>query len=429
MANKMDARIDKLIDKSHFKSNKEVIAYVQERLPGATEAQIKACNKRKKRVRGTRYPKKIEKHYYYPVFSNHPGGYQVDLLQSSKKQTKEGDHAPSNFVAEVDEDDVATQANQTEREYPPFFFIAINTNTKYAYAYPMESKDKQECLRCLENLWEDTNHKLVSIVCDEEAGLDSKLVNDWATENKVSIKTILDQNHTSISVVDRFICTLRDMNTLTEKTKRTSENRKYRDFTVKRMAKLLKIYNKTKHQTTGMKPKAMGFDEEREYIIKKLYQSERRHKIRDYNLAKNVYVKYILPRDGMKKMRYKVSPECYKIAGKDGHAYIIQAKDGSTLQLTRWRLIPIGGVLEKGMKLARTVNNAKNDIIKSIINYHKRAKTYEVLWKNPNKERIITHEPLANLKRMRSAPNKLTRWEEAYWKSKGKNPPAEVLSA
>jgi hypothetical protein len=115
--------------------------------------------------------------------------------------------------------------------------------------------------------------------------------------------------------------------------------------------------------------------------------------------------------------------------GKDGHAYIIGAADGSTLQLTRWRLIPIGPELKQGMKLARTVNNAKNGIIQEIQNYNKRARTYTVLWKNPKNERIITYEPLGNIKAQLSAPTVLTRWEADYWKSKGKNPPAEVLSA
>jgi hypothetical protein len=412
----MDARIDRLIDKSHLKSNKQVVAYVQERLPSASKETIIARNERKRQIRGKRLPKPIEKHYYYPVYSNHLGGYQVDLLQSSKQEAK----------ACVDEDDTATGATQRAREYPPFFFIAINTNTKYAYAYDMKSKETSECLRCLKLLWEDTGHKVVSIRCDEEAGLDSNEVNQWAKANKVSIKTILDQNHTSLSVVDRFIRTLRDMNTPTEKTKRTSENRKYRDFTVKRMKKVLEIYNDTLHKATNVKPKDADGDEkwEREYIIKKLYESERRHKIKDYTLANNTYVKYILPRDGKKKNRYKVSPECYKIKAKDGHAYIIMAKDGSTLQVTRWRLIPIGPELREGMKMARSVNDAKHGIIKRILNY--RNKKYEVLWKSPNKEQIITHEPLGNMKRMRSSPKTLTKHEEAYWK--GKKMPREILS-
>jgi hypothetical protein len=412
----MEKRIDKLIDKSHLRSNKEVVAYVKERLPNADERLIKQRNKRKKALRGKQRPKEITAHYWYPVFSNHTGGYQVDLLQKSKLPDK---------ADKTDDDDTNTGANERQRDYPPFFFIAINTNTKYGYAYKMENKTEAEILRCLKLFWEDAKHNVVSIRCDEEAGLDSRAVNDWFEENKISVKSIRDQNHTSLSVVDRFIRTLRDMNTPTEKTERTSMNRKYRDFTEKRMKKLVEIYNDTVHKTTGKKPKDMDDEAEREYIIKKLYESERRHKLKDYNLAKKTYVKYILPRDGKKKHRYKVSPECYKIMGKDGHAYIIAARDGSTLILTRWRLIPLGRTLPKGMKLAQSVNDAKNGIIKKITNYNKEDDTYSVLWKNPKKERIITREPVANFKRDRKQPTILTRHEEAFWE--GKRIPAGIL--
>jgi hypothetical protein len=106
----MDARIDRLIDKSHLKSNKQVIAYVKKTLPAATPEQIIARNDRKRDIRGVRLPKKIERHYYYPVFSNHLGGFQVDLLESSKskKKRKEGEPDDNDVEPEVDEDDMET---------------------------------------------------------------------------------------------------------------------------------------------------------------------------------------------------------------------------------------------------------------------------------------------------------------------------------
>jgi hypothetical protein len=125
--------------------------------------------------------------------------------------------------------------------------MAINTNTKEGYAFPMKDKTKEECVRCLKQVWHASYGKVVSIVCDQEPGLDSRIVNAWAEKKKISIKSILDQNHTSLSVIDRFIRMLRAMNTPTEKTKRTSENRKYRDFTNDRMRKVLEIYNDTEH--------------------------------------------------------------------------------------------------------------------------------------------------------------------------------------
>jgi hypothetical protein len=190
------------------------------------------------------------------------------------------------------------------------------------------------------------------------------------------------------------------------------------------MQKLIKIYNRTKNEATGMKPKSMSWSDETEYIIKKLYESERRHKLKDYHLKKNYYVKYIIPRDSKKKHRYQVSPECYQIKGKDGHAYIIAAKDGSTLTLTRWRLIPVGPQLPHGMKLARSVGTGKGGIPKKILDYKpaqkksKQPATYHVQWKSPTGTYVDTWEPISVIKRLRTSPEKLTVQEEAFWDRK-----------
>jgi hypothetical protein len=290
----------------------------------------------------------------------------------------------------------------------------------------MQSKKKGECLRVLKLWWADTNHKINSFRCDEEAGLDSRLVNDWCEKKKISVKTIVDQNHTSLSVVDRFIRTLRDMNTPVEKSKRTSLNRKYRDFTVKRMNKLVAIYNETRHKATGHKPSEMQADSEdpkkakmeKAYIIKKIYESERRHKLKDYNLEQDTYVKYIIPRDGKKdsKHRYQVSPEYYKIKGKNGHAYEIMAKDGSILTLTRWRLIPLKSI--QGMKMARTVNDAKHGKRLEITGHDVANKTYHVKWLMPNGENVYTDQSVKILKAERKHANQLLPIERAYWRGR-----------
>jgi hypothetical protein len=192
------------------------------------------------------------------------------------------------------------------------------------------------------------------------------------------------------------------------------------------MKKLLLIYNDSTHKATGMRPTEMhgSEEEEKRYIIKKLYETERRHKLKDYNLEKDTYVKYIIPRDNKKKHRYKVSPECYKISGKDGHAYIIMAKDGSTLTLTRWRLIPVGKTIPSGMKMGRSINNAKHGIIKAIVAH--RGNRYRVEWQSPDNKRILTWEPIKNFKQERTHKGKLTKHEREYWE--GKTIPKGILS-
>jgi hypothetical protein len=148
-----------------------------------------------------------------------------------------------------------------------------------------------------------------------------------------------------MAVVDRFIRTLRDMNTPTRYSKELSHHRKYRDFTEKRMAHLLEIYNNTKHETTKMTPTEMQDDREAEtkYIIKKLYQVQRRKKISDFELKEGDWVRYIVPRDPMKKNRYKISKERYQVKCKGGNGYVIMDADGQTRTVARWRLLPYRG--------------------------------------------------------------------------------------
>jgi hypothetical protein len=112
------------------------------------------------------------------------------------------------------------------------------------------------------------------------------------------------------------------------------------------------------------------------------------------------------------------------------------AKDGSTLNVSRSRLIPVGETLPQGMKLARSVNDAKNGVVDKIKDYianyvpsgavpkPRPQNVYVVKWKTPEGEGITTHEPIAIFKRQRRM-NKLTKEERAFWGSR--SPPAEVL--
>jgi hypothetical protein len=178
------------------------------------------------------------------------------------------------------------------------------------------------------------------------------------------------------------------MNTPTRYSKETSTHRKYRDFTEKRMAHLLKIYNTTKNEATNMTPTEMADDPEAEtkFIIRKLYQIERRRKITDFNLPIGAWVRYIIPRDPRKKARYKVSVERYQISGKAGNAYEMMAEDGSTLQVARWRLLPVDDENKDKWKIGTTLHKGGKGIVKEIVGvrYGKaHKKEYHVIWRVP----------------------------------------------
>jgi hypothetical protein len=225
--------------------------------------------------------------------------------------------------------------------------------------------------------------RVVSLVSDEEGGIVSQKVIDYLNRKSISLKTVTEQRHTPLAIIDSFIRQLRDMNTPTVHGKATSENAKYRDFTVKKMNKLIAIHNNTKSSATNHTPTEMQDDPklERSYIISKLYERERRMKISDAELAEGTKVRYILERSPLTKKRYKVSPEYYQVAGKDGLSFIIMAKDGTTKTVSRWRLFPVRD--SSKLKFGASFGNNRGELSK-ITAYDDQTKKYSVKFKMPD---------------------------------------------
>ena len=346
-----DSAVDVAIDKTHLRSTKKIIPHIRRQYHNVTEQQISAVNKTRPKDSYRHKPSR----YYYPVFANHHHSFQMDLLEQSHHN----------------------------EDYPAYFLILININTRYAYAIPTERKTKEAINEILTEFI--NSHSINSIVCDDESAFTSKLVINTLTTHNVSIRIITEQRHSALSIVDRFIRTLRDMNTPTVKTQHQSSHHKYRDFSIKRMNKLLNIYNNTIHSATNHTPAQMEQNPqlETEYITEKLYQLERRRKQKDFELKPDTYVRYILPKDPHNKTRFKVSPEAYRISHRDGNAYVLIAQDGTTKTVSRWRLIPLGTTLPQKLKFSSSFGN-NNGTVQEILNYNPRTHKYTVLFSMPD---------------------------------------------
>jgi hypothetical protein len=122
-----------------------------------------------------------------------------------------------------------------------------------------------------------------------------------------------------------------------------TEHRHFRDFTPTRMNRLLHIYNTSVHAATGMTPEEMEDDpkKQKEYIFSKIYEQNRREKIEDYDLPNGTWVRFMIPKNMMKKRRYQVTPDVVQIVGREGKAYILQAQNGTQKVMNRWRLFPV----------------------------------------------------------------------------------------
>ena len=354
--------IDSAIDKTHLRTTRKITPHVKRKHPNVTEQQIKAVNKTRPKDSYSHEPSR----YYYPVFANHHHAFQMDLLEQSHHGAAE-----------------RSSSKDRPPEFPAYFLILININTRYAHAIPTERKTKEAINEILSTFI--STHPVTSIVCDDESAFTSKIVLNTLTSHNVSLRIITEQRHSALSIVDRFIRTLRDMNTPTVKTQNQSTHPKYRDFSVKRMNKLLNIYNNTVHSATNHTPAEMEQDPnlETQYITEKLYQLERRRKQTNFELQPDTYVRYILPKDPHTKSRFKVSPEAYRISHRDGNAYVLIAQDGTVKTVSRWRIIPLGSSLPPKLKFGSSFGN-NNGTVQEILNYNPRTHRYTVLFNMPD---------------------------------------------
>ena len=285
-----DAELNRLIDKCHLRTFRKTWSFLRTKHPEITKEQLKRVIK--KRLKDPPISREDLKRML-PVFANHFGAWMVDLLENQEGWS------------------------------PRYFMVFIHVNSRFAVAYPLEGKKTEDLLQILKVFTDE--FKCVSLSSDEEKAMVSKEVIEFLESKKISQRVVLEKHHESLSIIDRFIKTLRDINTVTEKTKRESGDKKYRNFTVKRMNKLLDIYNNTEHSSTGCSPKDMLNDKnlEKKYIVKML-KKEKVVSERDYMLNEGVYVRYLLPKQLMKKGRFRYSRECYKIDGREGNLFYIK---------------------------------------------------------------------------------------------------------
>jgi hypothetical protein len=329
-----DHTIKEVILKSHLRGEKKVVPWVRKKLPHVSEEKILAVLETLTHDKYKLSKDDTSKHYYVPIFTPFMGGFQIDLIEQTHYKSQAG----------------AKQNAKLVDQFLPYFFVAINVNTKYAYAYPLKSKSEADILKCLNLFAADLKKvgvgKLVFISADKEPAWEKgQAIRQWLTVRKCKLKLIESERHSALGVVDRFIRELRDMNAKSGKEatnqKADHDARKYRDFTPNRMAKLINIHNTSFNTSIDMTPLEMEThpEKQKEYIIKKVCEANRRKKISDFELTPDTWVRFMVPRNMMEKRRYQFSNEIVKVVKKDGNAWVCEAVDGTQKKLARWRLL------------------------------------------------------------------------------------------
>ena len=328
-----DKQINQLIDSLHFNTFNKVKSVVKNRFPNIKDDHLRKVIL--KRLHDKRISKENKKIYQVKVFSPFPGAWMADIFDN---------------LANHD---------------PRFWYIFINVNTRFAEAYPMQDKTKNTINNVL-RVFVNKNHPK-KITSDEEAGLVANDNLEYLKNNKCGLYVIQEQNHTALSIIDRFIRTLRDMNKPTNEGTDVSTDNSFKFIDRSRMNTYLDSYNNTIHSATNHTPKEMMDDKELEekYIIKGMDNKQRQQGIQDLNLKVGCYVRFLIDKDKNKKHRYNVSREAYKIETRSGNIYTITALDGTTKDIPRWKLIPIrqngkyviGKTLETDKGIVTKINN------------------------------------------------------------------------
>ena len=309
--------MDDLIDRSHFKSISRLYPLIHKHYPNMSKTEI--IEVIKQRLHDRQMKLKQKKPYMRAIFEPVIGCYFHDFLQQTDDRNK--------------------------ALYPNYYHIFLESNSRYAFAYPVEDKSAETAVKTLEQFIKDNHGKPIrKLTSDGERGFDSKKFTDYCHKNNIVVKIILDKAHTTLGLMDRFIRTLRDMNQPPNRSKvGTQYKPDYVDIRPEKMRSLISSYNNTFHKTIKCTPKEM-YDNpelEKEWIQRKLKLQQIQDNIEDFNLPIGTYVRYRMNDVdlGGKKRRSQFSREKYKVIGKVGARYVLKDKSGHRLTKSRFELI------------------------------------------------------------------------------------------
>ena len=372
-------RVNEIVDELRFRSFDKVYASVKNELPNVRKKEVRKVlmmRKKDKRLRRNQI-----KPYQIKIFSRSLNTWFMDLLDNGKENE------------------------------PRYWFIFIGTNNRYGVALPLNSKNAEDVRDAL-NIFisEFSPAKLTS---DQEKAFMEKRNIELMKENNILLQTVPERNHSSLSLIDRFIRTLRDMNRVVDgEINKQSTDEEFKSFSIEKMDELIDIYNNTYHSAIKCTPKEMFDNEEleKEYIFNCMDKHEKQKRIEDFELKENEFVRYVIDKDPLKKKRYNVSNESYRIVGKEGKHYILEAADGTTMIKPRYKLVRAD---VNKYQQAKTIDGAWNGVLKEIISFDKRTNKYKVKFDDGNNGEYIDNIPVSYLRGR--FPTRMTAMEKEFF--------------
>ena len=183
-----NAELRQFIIKKHMKSFKKIMPHVKEKYPEATAQEVKdilhSFIKDPARLKSKRY--------FNKVFSDHLHAWMMDLLDNSGI-TPDYNNKLEKEMKEMEK----------TKHSPIYWYIFININTRFAAVYPLYNKTVDNVIEVLTQFINE--HKCVSLTSDKESAFISKKVTEFLTQHNISHYVVLNENHTSMSIMDSFI--------------------------------------------------------------------------------------------------------------------------------------------------------------------------------------------------------------------------------
>jgi hypothetical protein len=383
----MNDQVHEILDGLRFRTFDKVYNSVKSQIPTITKKELRKIIIERKKDKHLK--RNQVRPYEIKIFSPVLNTWFMDLLDNGAK----GD------LAKLGKENI-----------PRYWHIFIGTNNRYAVAQPLNSKNAADIKQSLITFI--NKYHPAKLTSDQEKAFMEKLNIELMKENNVLLQTVPEQNHSTLAIIDRFIRTLRDMNRPVDGEDKQSTDDEFKTFDINKMNKLINVYNNTFHSTIKCSPKEMfdDKDKEKEFIFKCMEKRDKQKRIEDFELKDNEFVRYVISRDPMNKKRYNVSNESYKIAGKEGNHYILEAEDGTTMIKPRFQLIKSD---VNKYKQAKTVNGAWNGVLKEIISYDKRTNRYKVKFDDGKGGIYIDTIPVSYLRGR--YPTRMTKLEKEFF--------------
>ncbi len=237
---------------------------------------------------------------------------------------------------------------------PRYWHIFIGMNNRYVIAHPLENKSSEAIHQSLSLFLRKIRPR--KLTSDMEKSFASAENINLYKEYKCQYQFInSNHNHSSLGIIDRFIRTLRDMNTPMISDRLQSDDISFRAISANKMDFLLKAYNNAVHNAINTTPLDMYTNPEleKEYIYECLERKHAQTRISDFSLKIGQHVRIRLGRAGLGKKRFQYSREKYIISGIRGNMYVVSSRDGSKRLYPRFRLIPIDPMTDNVYKFGK----------------------------------------------------------------------------